>query len=168
MCVGWGWVCVGMPLTATAAVPCGRGVGAPTAAASTYNAPQRPSPACTPPPPPNLGSPLQLPPSLPSPSCPSPSCPPHPHPPAGASFIHGVHTLMEHRELEHMAWNYGGGEEGRGGGGEGSCKDVWKSGTGCTEDCRRSRYHLSLGVGEKGQAGILEQGLARMAAALMP
>ncbi|PNW82678.1 hypothetical protein CHLRE_06g289150v5 [Chlamydomonas reinhardtii] len=26
---------------------------------------------------------------------------------AGASFIHGVHTLMEHRELEHMAWNYG-------------------------------------------------------------
>ncbi|KAG2430069.1 hypothetical protein HXX76_010169 [Chlamydomonas incerta] len=26
---------------------------------------------------------------------------------AGASFIHGLHTLMEHRELEHMAWNYG-------------------------------------------------------------
>ncbi|GIL80579.1 hypothetical protein Vretifemale_9762 [Volvox reticuliferus] len=26
---------------------------------------------------------------------------------AGASFIHGVHTLMEHRELEHMGWSYG-------------------------------------------------------------
>ncbi|GIL60410.1 hypothetical protein Vafri_14861 [Volvox africanus] len=26
---------------------------------------------------------------------------------AGASFIHGLHTLMEHRELEHMGWSYG-------------------------------------------------------------
>ena len=27
----------------------------------------------------------------------------------------------------------------------GGCKDVWKSGTGCTEDCRRSRCQLSGG-----------------------
>ncbi|EFJ40630.1 hypothetical protein VOLCADRAFT_32374, partial [Volvox carteri f. nagariensis] len=26
---------------------------------------------------------------------------------AGASFIHGLHTLVEHRELEHMGWSYG-------------------------------------------------------------
>ncbi len=34
--------------------------------------------------------------------------------PPGASFIHGLHTLMEHRELEHMAWNYLGGLAGGG------------------------------------------------------
>ena len=25
----------------------------------------------------------------------------------------------------------------------GGCRDVWKSDTGCTEDCRRIRYHMS-------------------------
>ena len=28
------------------------------------------------------------------------------------------------------------------------CRDVWKSGTGCTEDCGRSRYHIGEGEGE--------------------
>ena len=32
--------------------------------------------------------------------------------------------------------------DGEGGAVCGGCRDVWKSGTGCTEDCRRSRYHI--------------------------
>ena len=48
-----------------------------------------------------------------------------------------------------------GAEEGGGGDGRevGLCRDVWKSGTGCTGDCRRGRCRMSGRPGCRGQLG---------------
>ena len=44
-------------------------------------------------------------------------------------------------DVEIVEWEGGGLRRG------GGCKDGWKSGTGCTEDCRRSRWGLGRGAG---------------------
>ena len=47
---------------------------------------------------------------------------------------------------------------------QGGCKDVWKSGTGCTEDCRRSRGQMS-GRPRVGALGVRMHARRRMSGA---
>ena len=95
----------------------------------------------------------QRPPTPATPYIPSATAPQHPTPHLTTSHRTTPHrltpqVLVPARQDLHRAARHeprvrpGGGRAAAGvrAGKEGSFKDVWKSGTGCTEDCRRSRY----------------------------